>query len=176
LARSAAFIVVHYRGTDLLKRAVEAILAECAGSGLDGDIVVVDNGSNDAQKAVLRSLPVRCLEGESNGGYAAALNIGIANTVAPYVFLMNPDVFVLPGCADALIAALDEGAAAAGPKTYWDEQKEFLLLPIERRMLADELAAAAAERSDRLAAWARRRWRKHAHRTGSRRSRSVQRT
>ena len=77
---------------------------------------------------------------------------------------MNPDVFVRAGCIRALSWALANGAAAAGPKLYWDEERQFLLPPTEQRTAISEVASALAERGEALASWARRRWRKHAHR------------
>ncbi len=147
-----------------MARAVDAIREDLAHCRRTGDILIVDNGSTDAEKALLRSLPVRCLDSGRNAGYAAALNIGIANTRADHLFLMNPDVFVRPGCVAALSRALETGAAAAGPLFFWDEEKQFLLPPTEERTTIAELAAVLARRGDSAAFRARRRWRRHAHR------------
>jgi GT2 family glycosyltransferase len=77
---------------------------------------------------------------------------------------MNPDVRVLPGCLAALVAALGSGAAAAGPRFYWDEERRMLLPPGEERGRAAELLALLAAHDERWAARARRRWRRHARR------------
>lgn len=162
--RRAAFVLVHYHGADLLPRAIAAIEADCASCAVAPEFVVVDNGSTDAEKAVLRELPGQVLEDPSNGGYATAINRGVAASDAPFVFLMNPDVFLLPGCTEALLRALETGSAAAGPQFYWDDDRRFLMPPTERRTVADELAAAMAERGDWAATRARARWRRHARR------------
>ena len=109
-------------------------------------------------------VPVRWLRSSCNVGYAAALNTGIAGTSAEFLFLMNPDVFVLPGCTAALIRALEDGAAAAGPKFYWDHRKQFIMPPTEVRTRRSELLAALAEHGDIPARWARHQWRRHARR------------
>ena len=123
--------MVHYHTPLLLRRAVEAILVDLQSSGLEADLLVVDNGGAHAAGAELDRLPVRWLKNNQNVGYAAGLNIGIASSSADILVLMNSDVFVLPGCTASLIRALDDGAAAAGPKFYWDHQQRFVMPPTE---------------------------------------------
>ena len=159
-----AFVLVHYHSADLLRRAVAAILADVEAGGIAAEILVVDNGSSDVARAVLDRLPVRCLRSSCNVGYAAALNTGIASSSTEFLFLMNPDVFVLPGCTAALIRALEDGAAAAGAKFYWDHRKQFIMPPTEMRTRRSELLAALAEHGDVTARWARHQWRRHARR------------
>jgi len=71
---------------------------------------------------------------------------------------------VLPGCLAALLAALEAGAAVAGPQFFWDRGRRLLLPPTEVRTRAAELAAVLARRSPGWAARARGRWRRHARR------------
>ena len=159
-----AFVLVHYHSADLLRRAVGAILADLDACGISAEILVVDNGSDEAEREVLRELPIRCLSPGTNTGYAAALNVGTRNTRASVLLLMNPDVLVLPGCIVTLVQALREGASVAGPRFYWDIKKRFLMPPTEQRTIAAELWGATAEWSAGSARRARRRWRLHARR------------
>ncbi len=159
-----AFVLVHYHCADLLRRAVGAILADLGASGIAAEILVVDNGSDHAERQVLAELPIRCLSPGSNTGYAAALNEGARNTRASVLLLMNPDVLVLPGCTSTLVRALQDGASVAGPRFYWDVKKQFLMPPTEQRTITAELTGATAEWSAVSARWARRRWRRHARR------------
>jgi len=163
VSHSAAFILIHYHCAGLLERAVAAILADPL-DDLPAELIVVDNGSNERERACLRSLPVRIVENPANTGYAAGLNLGIAHTAADVLILMNPDVFLFPGCTSQLVNALRSGAAACGPRFYWDNEKTLLMPPTEERTAVAELASAVADRADRVARWARRRWRAHAHR------------
>lgn len=161
---SLAAILVHYHSSDLLARSVEALRQDLESEGLEAELVVIDNGSTEAERDEISSLPVRVLETSGNPGYAAALNLGIGHTDAQVLFLMNPDVQVLPGCLAALSGALDAGAAVAGPKFYWDRQRRFLLPPTEKRTRRSALLTALAGHGPRFAALARRRWRAHARR------------
>ncbi len=158
------FVFVHYHTPDLLAQSVTAIRRELERSGAAGDLVVVDNGSTDEERRALEALPVRVLGQSANPGYAAALNLGIANVEGYVVFLMNPDVIVQPGCVAELVAALDAGADAAGPRFFWDEDQTFLLPPTEERTRSAELIARLATRGTWLARYARGRWRRHARR------------
>ena len=161
---SLAFILVHYHTPRLLRSAVEAIVSDLRISSLEADLVVVDNGDTAIADAELASLPVRWLKSDGNVGYAAALNSGIARTDADFLILMNSDVFVQPGCTAALIQVLADGAAVAGPKFYWDQEKQFLMPPTEVRTWPSELLAVLSERGDLPARWARNHWRRHAYR------------
>jgi GT2 family glycosyltransferase len=73
-------------------------------------IVVIDNASEDGSAdAVTAEFPdIHLVRNESNVGFAAAANQGIAETVSPYVLLINPDAEIRPGTLDALRGALDE--------------------------------------------------------------------
>jgi N-acetylglucosaminyl-diphospho-decaprenol L-rhamnosyltransferase len=157
-----AVILVHYHTPDLAVAAVEALQAGTA--GLDVEWLLVDNGSDEAGVAILKSLPVRRIDPGANLGYAGGVNLGVAESTAEAVVLMNPDVLVLPGCVPALLDSLREGAAVAGPRFYWDHGRRLVQPPSEIRSRHAELAALLANRSPRFAARARRSWRRHARR------------
>jgi len=161
-----AVILVHYHTPELAAAAVAALRRDTARAGIDGDVewLLIDNGSDEPGRALLESLPVRRIDPGANLGYAGAVNLGVARSTAEVVLLMNPDVLVLPGCVPALLQALDEGAAVAGPRFWWDSGRRLLLPPAERRSRWDELAALFARRGGGWAERARRRWRRHARR------------
>jgi hypothetical protein len=60
--------------------------------------------------------------------------------------------------------ALDAGAAIAGPRFTWDEERRMLLPPAEERSRRAELLALLAAHGEGWARRARRRWRRHAFR------------
>lgn len=55
-------------------------------------VVVVDNGSTDGSAVLVRESGLELVRLDRNRGFAAAANIGVANTTAPTVALINPDV------------------------------------------------------------------------------------
>ena len=160
-----AVILVHYHTPELAAAAVEALRADVSGiSGLDVEWLLVDNGSDAAGRARLATLPVERIDPGENLGYAGGVNLGMERSTAERVVLMNPDVLVLPGCVPALLAALDDGAAVAGPRFYWDRERRLVQPPAEVRTRQEELMGLLAGKSPRWAARARRRWRRHARR------------
>ena len=159
-----AVILVHYHTPELARGACEALAREAAAGGLELETLLVDNGSRPEDLEILSSLPVRRLDPGRNLGYAGGANLGVRETSAEMVAVMNPDVEVLPGCLVALIEALEGGAAAAGPRFYWDRRKRFLLPPTEPFDRWSVLLGVLARRGDPWKRWARRRWRLHARR------------
>jgi N-acetylglucosaminyl-diphospho-decaprenol L-rhamnosyltransferase len=162
-----AVILVHYHTPALAAAAVEALRLDMERSGLeDRDVewLLVDNGSDEAGRVLLDSLPVQRIDPGENLGYAGGVNLGVARSSAEAILLMNPDVLVLPGCVPALLRALDGGAAVAGPCFCWDAGRRLLLPPSERRSRRDELISLLALRGGGWAERARRRWRRHARR------------
>jgi len=161
-AASVDVVLVHYRTPHLVRPASEALLADLNGAGIPARLWLVDNGSQAADRVGWLGLPLERLEPGGNVGYAAALTLAVRASSAPRLVVVNPDVLVRPGCLPRLLAQLDAGAAAAGPRFVWDEAGRFLLPPTEARTLPAELIAAAASRGPRWAWLARRRWRRHA--------------
>ncbi|HVT57546.1 MAG TPA: glycosyltransferase [Thermoanaerobaculia bacterium] len=163
-ATRLAVILVHYHTPELAASAVAALRRDLDGTDVEAEWLLIDNGSDAPGRELLRGLGIPLLDAGRNLGYAGGVNLGVASTSAELILVMNPDVFVLPGCVSGLVDCLQRGAAAAGPRFYWDGGRRFLLPPAERRSRRDELLAWLAGRSPRWAARARRRSRQHARR------------
>ena len=159
-----AIVLVHYQTPDLAAECVAALRADRPGS--EAGIVLVDNGSDAEGRERLRGLSIDIVEPGENLGFARGVNLGIERSLeagsADAIVILNPDVFVRPGCLSALLAELDRGAAAAGPTFFWDRGERLRLPPTERRTRRDELRAAAAHRGGTRADRARGTWRRHA--------------
>ena len=66
-----AIVLVHYHTPDLAAAAVAAVRADAAAAGLgEPEVVVVDNGSDPAGRAVLAGLAAELVEPGENLGYA----------------------------------------------------------------------------------------------------------
>lgn len=157
-------VMVHYRAPDLVCRAATALRSDCARAGLDCEVVVVDNGSDPADRATLEAAADRLIKPGANLGYAGGLNRGISEARGAHLLLSNPDVLVLSGCVPALLGALEAGAAAAGPRFYWDSGRRLLLPPTEERTRLSAVLHQLAPTVPGLGRLARRRWRRHARR------------
>jgi N-acetylglucosaminyl-diphospho-decaprenol L-rhamnosyltransferase len=159
-----AVILVHYHTPELAADAVEALRADLAGTGVDVEWLLVDNGSDAEGRARLESLPVQRIDPQANLGYAGGVNLGVASSTAEVFVVMNPDVLVFPGCVPRLLDRLGAGTAVAGPAFFWDRSRRLLLPPAELRGRRQELLALLASRDERWAARTRSRWRRHARR------------
>lgn len=113
-------IVLNYRGPGLTIKCLDSLLK----LGYPNfRVIVVDNGSGDDSVAQLKAATtdprVNLLINETNEGYAGGNNRGIEKALAEgaeYVFVLNNDTIVNPGCLDPLVAAFeaDNRIAIAG--------------------------------------------------------------
>jgi GT2 family glycosyltransferase len=75
------------------------------------EVVLVDNASSDgsAEIAAARTAAgLKLIRETANTGFAAAVNRGLAETSAPWVFLLNPDCAPRPGFVGELLRAVDQ--------------------------------------------------------------------
>jgi N-acetylglucosaminyl-diphospho-decaprenol L-rhamnosyltransferase len=115
-----AVVIVTYNSADV----VGGCLRSLSGQGMPlAAVVVADNASRDQTLVVAEDfadLPMQVVELGRNGGYAAAVNAGIAAldlTRLDAVLVLNPDCRVLPGALSVLVSALqNSGAGVAVPR------------------------------------------------------------
>ena len=119
-APACQYVVINYNAGELLRKAVDSILADCEHRAPEDDdprVIVVDNASTDDSLAAIRSLPgVQIIE-QPNLGYAAGANRGIAETSAPIVAVCNPDLVLHAGATHAALEVFErmDTVAAVGP-------------------------------------------------------------
>ncbi|MCX7013765.1 MAG: glycosyltransferase family 2 protein [Candidatus Sumerlaeota bacterium] len=115
-----SFIIVNWNAKDYLRRCLASIAAN--GGQLTHEAIVVDNASSDGSIEMVETEwpAVRLLQTGANLGFAAGNNIGIRASRGRYLFLVNPDVEILSGCVDSLIAFMDSNpeVGIAGPCVY----------------------------------------------------------
>ncbi len=97
------FVVVSYN--------TRAHLERCLTTLRDHPVIVVDNASTDG------SADLAAIRNKENLGFGAAANRGITAAGTPWIFLLNPDVELLPNTLPPLLAAADAnpGAGIIGP-------------------------------------------------------------
>jgi GT2 family glycosyltransferase len=109
-------IIVSYNVRELLLETLKSLFA---GTSVSLEAIVVDNASRDgSSEAVAAAFPqVRLIQQTSNVGFGKANNIGFHHATGRFIFLLNPDVVLDPGCVDALADFLlvHPEAGAIGP-------------------------------------------------------------
>ena len=113
-----SIIIVSWNARELLLKCLESI-PEGLGE-LEAEVIVVDNASTDGSAEGVRDLHpgVKLLVQSQNLGFAKANNIGIKESAAKYVCLINSDVVVLSKCIERLFFFLEDNpmAAIAAPR------------------------------------------------------------
>ena len=106
MSHTLSTIIVNYNAGSLLRKCVDSLLA-CP---LAIEIVVVDNASSDGSLDGLQDLSQVCvIRNPANIGFAAACNIGIQASSAPFLLFLNPDCFFQPAAIAPMLASLQSG-------------------------------------------------------------------
>jgi len=104
------------------KKLLDRCLGQIGGLSLPAtwQTIVVDNNSSDgsADMVALRHPKVKLIRLRKNLGFAGGHNIAYAQTNSDVLFVLNPDVQVLPGSLETLVEVFDRfpRTAIVGPK------------------------------------------------------------
>ena len=150
-SRVISAVVVSYRSAPLTARAITLLREDAARAGELLEAVAVVNSQDPGEVRAVSDVADVTIDPGRNLGYAGGLNQGIAGARGDVLFLMNPDVAVLPGAVAALAENVRrEPLVLAGPATFLDPDAAILIPPFEepgpldlaRRRLMLEPAAA----------------------------------
>ncbi len=112
-----SLIIVSWNAKRFVTECLQSIRENCQ---VTAEIIVVDNASSDGTPEVVRSDFPECrlLETGANLGFAKGNNAGIAQATGKYLFLVNSDVKILPGCVEKLIELMEvnPNVGLAGPQ------------------------------------------------------------
>jgi len=123
-------IIPTYNKADTIMRAIESVRAQ---SFKNHEIIVVDDGSTDNTKEILRDLPdVRYFYRE-NAGPAAARNLGVRHASAKLIAFLDSDDEWHPDklakCVEALLETPKARVVISNYTIYDDEKKEEIKPP-----------------------------------------------
>jgi GT2 family glycosyltransferase len=111
--------IVTYNSGRFIRRCLESLLDQ---KYPKLEVIIIDNASTDGTADILESFEDRCLViyNDENLGFAAAQNQAIGLSNGNWVLTLNPDVFLLPGFIEALIAGgrLDPRAGTVCGKLF----------------------------------------------------------
>jgi hypothetical protein len=113
----ASVVIPNWNGLDHLPECLRALAAQTM---TDFEVVVADNGSDDGSLAYLAQHwpDVRVVELETNLGFPAACNAGIAASTGEFIVLLNNDTAVEADWLERLVAAMD-----AHPDYAWGSSR-----------------------------------------------------
>jgi len=99
-----SILITTYNSASRLKACLESVLQQ---EFFDREIIVVDNASTDATRAVLREFETRArvTYNETNRGFSGGQNQAIAQARGDWLLSLNPDVLLGPGFLSKLVAA-----------------------------------------------------------------------
>lgn len=123
-------IIPNYNGIRFLENCIEALFK--AREKREFDILIIDNGSEDASLSVARTYAkegaVRLVELPENTGFCGAVNVGLQNARTEYVLLLNNDTEVTEDFVAALEEFMDRhpGAFSASAKMLSLYEPELL--------------------------------------------------
>ena len=100
-------IIVNYKVKYYLAQCLHSVFR--AMEGIDGEVIVVDNDSQDDSISYARELypQVSYIENKENVGFARANNMAIRQSKGEYVVLLNPDTVVNEHLLSDCVAQLD---------------------------------------------------------------------
>lgn len=109
-----SYCVVNTNGRDFLLACLEAI-ERTAPAGIEREVLVLDNASDDGSAEALRELggDLRLIELEKRSGKAANDSRLLREARGRYCLLLNEDSELQPGAVEALVDALDADPQAA---------------------------------------------------------------
>ncbi|MFQ6133493.1 MAG: glycosyltransferase family 2 protein [Armatimonadota bacterium] len=104
--------LVNWNTRDHLARCLTALRGEL--TGLDAEVLVVDNASTDGSADLVRSQfpQVTLIANRENLYYSAANNQALTRAQGEFVLLLNPDVELRPRAVAAMLRVLREREAA----------------------------------------------------------------
>lgn len=127
---SCCVILVNYHGAMDVAQAAWSVYADHPGV----DFLVVDNSQNEVESSRLRTLlpaKARLIIAPYNIGFGHACNLAFESCQHEFVFLINPDVRVLPNCTANLLKTIQANPrlAAVAPRQFLDDARCWMISP-----------------------------------------------
>lgn len=127
-------VIVSYNVRDYLENCLQSVSR--ALEGIEGEVFVVDNHSDDDSVETVRAqYPwVRLIENQENMGFSRANNIAIRESRGEYVLLLNPDTIVEEATLREVLRFMEKHPKAGGAGVMM-HNADGSLAPESRRAL-----------------------------------------
>jgi len=134
---SIAVGIINWNSGPWLKICVASVLTATDGA----EIVVIDNASADRSLDGISEFRdrVKLVQNNSNRGFAGGVNEAFAQTSAPYVLILNPDVTVPSGVVEKMRNFLDAHPKAAAIGGHVGEKYLPRRLPTAGSLIRENL-------------------------------------
>jgi GT2 family glycosyltransferase len=109
---TVSIVIPVFNNWQLTERCLASLCASAPLGTLE--VIVVDDASSDGTAAGLQAVPgLRVLSNETNLGFTRSVNRGARAARGRFLFFLNNDTVVLPGCVEGLLRAMEEPAIGA---------------------------------------------------------------
>ena len=105
-----SIVLVTWNSAPYLRRCLDGILQQ---TYRDRELIVVDNASSDTSVEIVAPHATRVIRNDTNRGFSAAVNQGLAAASGEFLLILNPDCYLLPDYAERLIEVLGEDVGSA---------------------------------------------------------------
>jgi GT2 family glycosyltransferase len=123
-----SIVIISYNTRELTLATLRGLPAAC--SGVTAEVIVVDNNSGDGSAEAIRAeFPhLDVVAGDTNLGFARAVNLAAARARGRYVLLVNPDTRADGPFVAELVEAADKNPDAGiyGGRTVREDGSDFL--------------------------------------------------
>ena len=116
---SVSIIIVTYNSEKEIVNCINSLLPKML--DLNGEIVIIDNNSNDSTVSLLNEIDnknITIIQNSTNIGYTIANNQGVMKSTGEYLFFLNPDTLISNGEIKNLLGELqnDKDCGAIAPQ------------------------------------------------------------
>jgi len=101
-------VLVTWNSAQYLRRCLEGLRQQTHRAF---ELIAIDNASSDESVALVEPHAQTLIRNDTNRGFSAAVNQGIAAARGAYVLLLNPDCYLEPEYIERLVAALESSSS-----------------------------------------------------------------
>ena len=125
---SVSVVIPAFNEEGAIEAGVRGVLTVMESSGIEFELIVVDDGSSDRTRELAEAAGARVLSLPENGGYGAALKAGIARSKHEIIVITDADGTYPAESIPVLLAELGEYDMVVGARVG-----ESVAMPIARR-------------------------------------------
>lgn len=123
--KDVSIIIVSYNCRIYLEKCLQSIKKDIVNSGLDIEVIVVDNDSKDGTRNMFDQKKFQWVNwvAAKNNGYGAGNNIGMKMSRGKYIFVLNPDTEIKNGFLWKMFRYMEEhrDVGVVGPRVVYGD-------------------------------------------------------